>query len=357
MNTDSSCYTEYSSSESNESEYKNNQQISGIDAEYTDSEEEIYQAKSNKKSNWSPTETLHVMTKNNNQVDLDVFQVFIKEMLRDKCWNKKDMEDFHDILKTVMTMMMSAKTDDELISVILNPKFYNAIHALLDKLDTMNAVCVLSTNNKCDMIKDPFIREKMKKQVQIMTKLIDIYTPVFIRLILMDENFAKKLSDEKTCDFDPYYLETYKNVKSKLIGSLYMRKLADKSYEEQNQILKNMSNKTSPLIIKNPPKSIVHVDSDVSNSIMSSDDTHVLSDNDDITSYQSMNFKNKKNNEEMFRCTGRNNGCKCGCRVTRSPRYFDDSNDVVSDYTLNFLILLIIVIIVGLIIFLLNNKN
>jgi hypothetical protein len=309
--------------------------VSAIESEYSDSSEEEYDRKGfNDMKNWSPTETINIMVGSDNKVAIDIFQIYVKEMLRDKCWSKTDMEEFHRLMKTIVTMMEMCKTDDEMMTTILNPKFYNTIHYLLDRLDTMNAICVMSTDNKCDMISDPKNREKMKQQINIITKLIDVYAPIFIKLMLMDDKIIKELSQEKLCDIDPEYMEIGKNLQSKLIGIIYMRKLSGKSHEEQMKLLKKLSNDVTDVA----NKQISSISSANENSLypikLQSNQPNAIYD--DINSHGS----NDREIKEQFGCNR--------CNESGSYNY---------SLSMDLLVWLIILLIVGVFVYVIKYKE
>ena len=97
------------------------------------------QKQTDTKVNWSPTETIKIMTDANTQVNSDIFQIYINEMVTDKCWHEEDVYEFHNLMKLVIPII-SAKTYDDIMISLLNPKFCTAMICLLDRLDTMNAI-------------------------------------------------------------------------------------------------------------------------------------------------------------------------------------------------------------------------
>ncbi|VBB18676.1 hypothetical protein YASMINEVIRUS_1207 [Yasminevirus sp. GU-2018] len=254
---------------------------------------------------WSASETLNQMTTSSTQVNSNVFQVFINEMIRDKCFTQNDVKDFIANMRLMSDLMNSASNDDERVAMLLNPKYYNAIHALLDKLDTINVMCVLGTGNKCDMINDPRKKEIIKKQVQTIGRLVDIYTPMFVRMTMLLEKIVADMSTEKACNLDPVYLETIKKIRTRVVGSVYMRRLANLPYAEQTAELRKMSNEGQ-------------------NDKSSSQEVMVLSDDGSQTTYGEV--------KEGFDNDGSSTSTVTGW--------------ISGDYLMSFLIFLIIVVIV-----------
>lgn len=190
---------------------------------------------SEKHSGWSATATMEEMVRaEGTQIHMPTFQVFVTEMIRDKCW---DEQDFKDFIKSMQNIQILVDTEDESdrLALLMNPKYFNTIHDILDKLDTINVMCAFGTGNKCAMINDPKNREIMRQQVVAIGKLVDIYTPIFIRMIVLMEKFSKELSQEQSCGLDPSYLATIQMIKDRTVGSLYMRRLQSTEFAAQNK--------------------------------------------------------------------------------------------------------------------------
>jgi hypothetical protein len=209
------------------------------------------------RKNWSPTSTMQQMVnKNGDQVNSDIFQVFIAEMIRDKCWSRKDINEFINNVKIMKDFMNNTKNSEDRIAMLLDPKYYNTIHDMLDKLDTINVMCTLRAGDKCNMINNPQHKNIMKKQVQVIGKLVDIYAPIFARIILLTDRLTTDLSSEDACNLDPIYLNTVKTIKSRVIGSLYMNRISNKTPKEQRDILRQMSNSNN--IVNNSNIQVEH---------------------------------------------------------------------------------------------------
>lgn len=192
--------------------------------------------------NWSAVATMEEMVRAEGpQVSGQTFQVFVSEMIKDKCWEEQDFTDFMQSMKSIQTLI-NAQSDDDRMALLMNPKYFNAIHDILDKLDTINVVCAFGTGDKCAMIADPKNREYMRQQVMVIGKLVDIYTPIFVRMILLMEKFTKELSQEQSCNLDPSYLATIKMIKERVVGTLYMRKMQNQEFLAENRMLRDMSN-------------------------------------------------------------------------------------------------------------------
>jgi hypothetical protein len=206
---------------------------------------QAYSTQSSSQS-WSPSKTIEtVVNKGGPNVNNNVYQVIVSEMIKDKCWKEEDYIDFVKNMKYIREII-DATSDDTRLEMVLNPKYFNAIHNAIDKLDTINVVCLFGTGNKCDMINDPVHREFMKKQVILLGRLVDIYVPIFVRIILLIEKFTKDLSAPESCKLDPVYLSTIQMLKKRIVGSLYMRKLnkQNSNFTEKNALLRSMSNET-----------------------------------------------------------------------------------------------------------------
>ena len=68
----------------------------------------------------------------------------------------------------------------------------------------------------------------MAEQVKVVGRMIDIYTPIFTKMILLTEKTLNGMN--KACpssQLDPAYLGTLQKIKSKLLGAIYTRKLAN----------------------------------------------------------------------------------------------------------------------------------
>lgn len=194
------------------------------------------------KSEWSATETINNIVDRGPKVNNNAFQNFIREMIQEKCWSDEDVAGFAESMAKIKDL--AAATDrDKQMELLLNPKYYDTIHDILDRLDTINAVCVMGSGNKCNMIKNQKHRETMKKQVALIGRVVDIYTPIFIRILLLIENFTKDLTEAETCELDPEYLHVIRKLKDRIVGSLYMRRLSGVSGStQQNKILREMTN-------------------------------------------------------------------------------------------------------------------
>lgn len=193
-------------------------------------------------NDWSASETLHQMTSASTQVNSNIFEIFISEMIRDKCWNKTDVNEFVANMQKLSELMNQKSNNGDMFAMLLNPQYYNAIYSLMDKLDTINVMCVLRTGNKCDMIKDPRQKEIIKSQVQLIGKLVDIYMPIFVRMILLLEKLVADASNEKACNLDPVYLNTLNKIKNRVVSAVYMNRLANRSYLDQAKELRMISN-------------------------------------------------------------------------------------------------------------------
>jgi hypothetical protein len=192
--------------------------------------------------NWSATATMEeIVRAEGPQVNDQTFQVFVNEMIKDKCWGEEDYKEFIQSMQTIKTLT-DAHTDVDKMGLIMNPKYFNAIHDILDKLDTVNVICAFGTGNKCAMITDPKNRDLMRQQVETIGKLVDVYTPVFVRMMLLMEKITGDLSQEQSCNLDPAYLATIKMIKERVVGTLYMRKIQDGDWVSQNKSLRDMSN-------------------------------------------------------------------------------------------------------------------
>lgn len=168
--------------------------------------------------NWSPTETLKKYT-NENKMDYQLFNTFTKSFIRDKCWNEDDFKSFMFISNELNNMLQSAKTDDEKMKLLLNPNFYGYYHIMLDKLDTLNIMCLL--NNKSDSIVDIMNKDKVREQATKMTQLIDIYSPIFYRVVDLFEKKLKNINSNSKENIDPIYFELTNKLKSHLLSSNY----------------------------------------------------------------------------------------------------------------------------------------
>jgi len=243
--------------------------VKGIDSSIIiDSDMMLY---TKKRNIWSATSTMQHMTNfntdssDNPQVDSNIFQVFISEMVRDKCWNQKDVDGFIQNIKNISEFMNEDLDNDDRLEMVLNPKYYNVIHNILDNLDTINVVCTLGTGNKCNMIENPEHKAIIKKQVQIIGKLVEIYTPIFIRMILMIDRIIGELSSENSCNLDPVYLKTIELIKNRVVSAMYMNSLINKTRQEQNEVLRQMSNgyndkNTDNIVMNYSENSIEHYD-------------------------------------------------------------------------------------------------
>ena len=83
------------------------------------------------------------------------------------------------------------------------------------------------------MINDPTNRKKIKQQINTMTKLVDIYKSLFEQLMIKDALLIKHLSQKKTRELNPEYIELCKILQSILVGILYMNKLNKNSNKTQ----------------------------------------------------------------------------------------------------------------------------
>jgi hypothetical protein len=175
-----------------------------------------------KQNNWSAMTTVEeIVNKNGTAVNLNVFQIFVQEIINDKCWNEQDFKDFVNNMKLIKRIM-DIKNDEDRMAMMMNPVYSNAIQNLLKGLDTINIICVFGTGDKCDKINNAKQRHIMKQQVHAIGKIVDLYTPIFVQLILLLEKLESQ-------DIDPEHLETITMIKKKLLGSLYMRQQAKRN--------------------------------------------------------------------------------------------------------------------------------
>lgn len=225
--------------------------ISGIE---TDSESylsttsenysEIERHYNSDKKYWSATDTIQqIVDLSGPMVNSDVFQVFISELIRDKCWTQEDVQGFMQIMRDITHFMNEIKNDSDIYSMLLNPKYYNIMHELLDKFDTINVMCILSTGNKCSMILNKNKKNIIKRQIQLICNLIDVYTPVFVRMILLMEKITNDLINNSEYDLNQNYLDNLSKIKSRVISSVYINRLKNKTPVEQRDILRKLSNK------------------------------------------------------------------------------------------------------------------
>jgi hypothetical protein len=185
--------------------------------------------------NWSPTETLKKYS-NDNKMESEIFDNFTKSFVNDKCWNKKDFDEFIFISNELNKMYNSKNTNDEKIQLLLNPNFHSYYHIILDKLDTLNVMCML--NNKCDNIDNILSKEQIKNQAKLMIELIDVYAPIYYRTVDLLET---KLN-ETNCNIDPVYYELMDKIKSHLISSHYSIEKSKGNLIQRN----NMTNNNIP---------------------------------------------------------------------------------------------------------------
>lgn len=198
---------------------------------------------SNKCSNWSATATMNMAVQDGKMTD-ETYQTFVDELVRDKCWNKKDADEFSKLMEEVDYMIKNT-TEDNMTDMLLNPNYYNKINKIFDKLDTINVMCALSVGDKCDNIKKPENKKIIHQQIDMIGELVDIYTPIFIRSFLLLDKFINETS--KTCKLDQQYIDAMDELRKRFEGSIYYRKMAKADYNNNNnnnnsQDLKNMSN-------------------------------------------------------------------------------------------------------------------
>jgi hypothetical protein len=197
--------------------------------------------------NWSPTKTIETVVNNNGKdVRNDVYQVMVSEMVRDKCWNEKEYLEFAKSMNLIKKLTDNMSSDERL-KLLFDPVYYGAIHDAIDKLDTINAMCIFGTGNKCEMINNPKFKNVMKQNVMLIGKIVDIYAPIFMKIILLTERYAKELSDPKTCNLDPEYLNTIKKLKEMMSGSLYMRNLKRNNTQDASSIQRSSGKLSSSI--------------------------------------------------------------------------------------------------------------
>jgi hypothetical protein len=190
---------------------------------------------------WSATKTMnHVVKMSNGNVNKNVFDEMTNELFDQKCWNEKDFIDFNMSLQKIMMMQQQMLTSDDPIKLLLMPEYYNAIHDMYDKMDTINVMCVYATDNKCKYIDNEQKRKLFEKNMNDIVNIFDVYTPIFIRTVL----FMEKMLDgmQESCKLPPSYFNKLKKLKKRIIGSVYMRNMYNKNPKEIAQKLREMSN-------------------------------------------------------------------------------------------------------------------
>jgi hypothetical protein len=171
---------------------------------------------------WSAIATMEEMIKSEGiNINSSTFQIFIDEMIKDKCWNDKDLHNFIEIMTLLTNIVKNIDDANNLIlELIINPNYFNIVVRLIDDLDTINALCALGTDKKCDLIVDKNKREYVYNQITLIEKLVDIYMPVFARMLIMIEKF---LNDNNK--IDSKYIISLEIIKTRIMGIIYMREM------------------------------------------------------------------------------------------------------------------------------------
>lgn len=189
---------------------------------------------------WSASATMEEMVRQTSQessvqaqVNSDTFQVFVQELVRDKSWNEKDFIEFINSAR-VVAEIIATEAPDKILAMLSNPKYYGAIYDILDKLDTLNVLSVLGTGNKCEMIRDPQLRTKVKRQIMLTGRLIDMFTPLLAMMIttidkivpdsgVLSESTSDSESNSRSCE--SAYIDIAIMLKKRATNCLLMRRL------------------------------------------------------------------------------------------------------------------------------------
>jgi hypothetical protein len=112
----------------------------------------------------------------------------------------------------------------------------------LDELDKIDVICAINANEqKCQTIAEINKNPMVIKQIEILNTILTIYIPICIRIVLLIENVINKLSNEPTCNIDSTYLKLIKDLKKRIIGSMYMNNIKDLDFKNANNKLRDMS--------------------------------------------------------------------------------------------------------------------
>jgi len=138
----------------------------------------------------------------------------------------------------ILKNFVNASNNNARLKILLDPTYYNAINNVIDKLDAIDINCAaIGQNTNCDVINN-----SSQQNTMMFTDLVNIYLPVFVRILLLMEKVAKELTQSKSCSLNPAYLTAFENFKQRIVGSLYMKLLSgNKTYPEQQALLKNLS--------------------------------------------------------------------------------------------------------------------
>jgi hypothetical protein len=221
----------------NESEKIIGELVSGIsDEDESDLCESIDNTKNNKKY-WSGIATLNQMVSSEGpMISISTYQIFIDEIIKDKCWKDQDFKNFIELMNTISLLADKHDQDPDINNIFLNPNLYNKIHDILDKLDTIYVLCVIGIGNKCEMIIDKNKKEYISKYVNMINKIVDTYVPIFIKLIKLIDNMVNNA--ELSSKLDPIYLKSILLIRDRLISILIIKKIHD---NEKNNLIENFN--------------------------------------------------------------------------------------------------------------------
>jgi uncharacterized protein YcbK (DUF882 family) len=160
----------------------------------------------------------------------------VGNMKKNKCLEPQDLSKITQYADSLQSLVSQSPNP---MGALSNPQFVNTIHDLLDELDKVNVVCAATTNTKCDMVSN--VNKQGLPMLEIANTMLNVYSPILVRVILMIEKITNNLSKEKACNLDPKYVESVKNLKQRLVGSEYMKNINGLKYKEANNKLRMMS--------------------------------------------------------------------------------------------------------------------
>jgi len=222
------------------SQSENNQLNNNIDGHKDGELDEEYNME--KISNWSPSETLTKIIQHSGvNVPQEVYQVFVKEYVRDKCVNDDDIRQFNKNME-IINQMEIPNNEDELIKILKNPNFVKSINDIYQMIDNINTLCILGTGDKINMINNKNHKSTMKQQIKLCRKLVEKYKYGFAKMVsIMDKfNKQKSLSQESEMKYDPILnelnddilIQKLSKLKDRLMMSIYM-------HQRDNYVLNN----------------------------------------------------------------------------------------------------------------------
>jgi len=172
----------------------------------------------------------------------NMFRMFVADMIN-KRWTKEDIDDFTRNMKQFSYLINNEISYDVKLGMMTNPEFRNTVRDMSNKLNTISKMLVLhnrcNTDNTNNTV-DPIQQRTIQQQSHIMTKLINAYKPMLMRLNLMIDRLMTDLNINQNIDanirVDESVLDEWSMLRTEINRLLSSIKTKMNKMNKMNQI-------------------------------------------------------------------------------------------------------------------------